>query len=496
MKARFFGFLLAGLVAAAPALAQSVQNIVLRNSFSPTGAGARGQGMGGAFIGVADDGTAASFNPAGLAQLRRSEIAAVGFWDELSTTRSGGAGQGELRETSRHEAPDFFGLAVPFTLAERNLTVQLSYQRAVDLFGKGSASTRDSIPFRDLLIPLPGNADVRGEIAPQQSGAFRTISLSGAYQLTPRLSFGLSFNYWFADWTAQGRTVFAILTSTTPPVLIRADTRAFEQKQGLHAVSVNSGLLLKYSWLSVGGVLRLPFSGRYELEETGSYTAAVAGRATTTVPVSSYATTKLDWPMTGGIGIALRPLPGLTLAGDAAKSYWSRATLRDLPDGALLTPAPEAVDGVEPTPTYNDRNFFDLNPASVTLTSDTKQLRAGVEYLLTVPKVVIPLRGGVFRDESPVRDLSNDRARRIEGWTVGSGLNFSRFVLDVAFERRSAEAVVGLQVRRGQGASASNTEKVREDRIVASLILRLGADDPIKRGLKKLFVGGEEKPEN
>ena len=43
-----------------PALAsaQAVQNIVLRNSFNPIGAGARGLGMGGAFIGVADDGTA------------------------------------------------------------------------------------------------------------------------------------------------------------------------------------------------------------------------------------------------------------------------------------------------------------------------------------------------------------------------------------------------------------------------------------------------------
>ena len=43
--------------------AQAVQNIVLRNSFSPLGAGARGVGMGGAFIAVADDGTAATFNP-------------------------------------------------------------------------------------------------------------------------------------------------------------------------------------------------------------------------------------------------------------------------------------------------------------------------------------------------------------------------------------------------------------------------------------------------
>ncbi|MGA1863612.1 MAG: hypothetical protein ACMUHX_00970 [bacterium] len=41
---------------------------------NPVGSGARAMGMGGAFIGVADDATAASWNPAGLLQLRQPEI--------------------------------------------------------------------------------------------------------------------------------------------------------------------------------------------------------------------------------------------------------------------------------------------------------------------------------------------------------------------------------------------------------------------------------------
>src|SRR5260370_42407017 len=81
-------FLVAGLLRADGAVAQSLQNVVLRNSFSPIGAGARGLGMGGAFIAVADDGTAASFNPAGLAQLRRTELAIVGFTDDLTSSGS------------------------------------------------------------------------------------------------------------------------------------------------------------------------------------------------------------------------------------------------------------------------------------------------------------------------------------------------------------------------------------------------------------------------
>ena len=49
----------------------------LRSTFTLVGSGARAAGMGGAFTAVADDATAASFNPAGLAQLVISEASLV-----------------------------------------------------------------------------------------------------------------------------------------------------------------------------------------------------------------------------------------------------------------------------------------------------------------------------------------------------------------------------------------------------------------------------------
>ena len=41
------------------------------------GVGVRAMGMGGAFVGVADDFTAMYWNPAGLAQMQRREVAGV-----------------------------------------------------------------------------------------------------------------------------------------------------------------------------------------------------------------------------------------------------------------------------------------------------------------------------------------------------------------------------------------------------------------------------------
>jgi hypothetical protein len=181
----------------------------------------------------------------------------------------------------------------------------------------------------------------------------------------------------------------------------------------------------------------------------------------------------------------------MTLAGDYTISHWSRTALEAIPDGALLT-----TENPDPNVTvFTDLNFFDLLPASQTATTDTSQWRAGGEYLVVMPKIIIPLRGGWFRDTSPVRDLVTDEGRRINGWTVGSGLNFSRLVLDVAFERRSSQGVVGLRLSRGKPVtSGATTENVRENRIVASLIYRAGGDDdPLKRALRYLFAGPKDE---
>jgi hypothetical protein len=111
---------------------------------------------------------------------------------------------------------------------------------------------------------------------------------------------------------------------------------------------------------------------------------------------------------------------------------------------------------------------------------------------------VIPIRIGAFQDRSPVVEFGSTEGRRIEGFTIGTGINFSRFVLDVAFEHRESEGLVGLRLRRGEAADVgfNPRETVKEQRVVASLIYRFGENDPIKRALRYLFVGSEEKGEN
>jgi hypothetical protein len=77
---------------------------------------------------------------------------------------------------------------------------------------------------------------------------------------------------------------------------------------------------------------------------------------------------------------------------------------------------------------------------------------------------------------------------------VGTGLNFNRFVFDVAYERRESEGRVGLRRFGGDRISTTSepTEFVTQHRFVASFIYRFQDDDPLKRLFRSLLGGPEE----
>ncbi len=506
------------LMSAARVNAQAIQSIVLRNAFAPVGAGARALGMGGAFIAVADDGTAATFNPAGLAQLRRSEFAVVAFGSNLTRTATGvpGFNVAAPGPTSRiHQAVDFVGLAMPFDIHGRRLVFQISYQRAVDLVGEGRAT-----------INQPGRRDAVIDIDPQQDGALHSISGTVAYQVTPRLSVGSSLNYWIGEWSAVGtrtvRTLGPRPQGGGPRTEVSRTETSFLQDQSLRGLSVNGGFLLRFPYVSFGGAVRFPFSATYALDE--SHSEVTIDGAGTSAPTTKNVgvTSQLHWPRTAGLGIALRPVEGLTISADYSMSRWSAAYIDGLPDGALLTPnadnggtggAPAGGDpgagpgadgdannppgGADPNPAptnFHDRNFFDLDNRTVTSTPDTTQWRAGAEYLLVLPQAVVPVRAGLFRDRSPITEGGTDNPRHYKGVTFGTGLNFNRVVFDIAFERRENDGALGLPDPTAAPGSNPN-ERVTENRVVASLIYRFDTDDPVKRWFKSLLGVTDDESE-
>ena len=98
----------------------------------PTGSGARSLGMAGAFTALADDATAASWNPAGLVQLERPEASVV--YRYSSQTADHHSDSGDFRvgsDQTDDNGLNYFSFAYPFLIKPigRYAVVSLNHQR-------------------------------------------------------------------------------------------------------------------------------------------------------------------------------------------------------------------------------------------------------------------------------------------------------------------------------------------------------------------------------
>ena len=115
-----FVLLLAIIVLPGLAMSEDVQlesNFEITSPPSPIGSGARAMGTGGAFIAIADDATAASWNPAALIQLERPEASVVGQQDKRKTGN----------ESVEFYDINYISASYPFTLSFVNIPSILTF---------------------------------------------------------------------------------------------------------------------------------------------------------------------------------------------------------------------------------------------------------------------------------------------------------------------------------------------------------------------------------
>ena len=171
-------------------------------SFNRTGSGARAAGMANAFIAVSDDGTAASWNPAGLGQLRKPELSVVSSTARQVLQRGRGSAPATTSRpsapsTPRTRAPTSTSRASPFPSASggRPVTFQASWRRlyTIDYREIVSMTREPLVPEGPPPIRINANSDLVGSV--------NVLSIAGAVKVTPRLALGGSFNFWRGDWT-------------------------------------------------------------------------------------------------------------------------------------------------------------------------------------------------------------------------------------------------------------------------------------------------------
>lgn len=202
----------------------------------PSGSGARALGLAGAFTALADDATAASWNPAGLLQLERPEASIVyRFSRDQATHRSDDPDFAVGEDTFDSDNVNYFSIAYPVFLRalNRNLVLSLNHQEAYDFtqrftadLSQGSSSRsgdeqRETFEGEQVDVIQDGefdvtvtshlttdvrntfdqviNSDLLSDLEFRQRGVLSALTPALALEVTPKLWVGAAFNYYQTD---------------------------------------------------------------------------------------------------------------------------------------------------------------------------------------------------------------------------------------------------------------------------------------------------------
>lgn len=198
--------LLPGVLVPIAISAQQPPQPVVNLQFNFSDPGARSLGFGGAFIGLADDATAAFANPSGLVQLGRPEVSIEGRRTSYSTPYTeGGRIEGD---------PSGFGIDNTVglrTATSENVASGLSFLSIAYPRGKWSVAL-----FRHQLADFELFSETQGlfgggtaccqerffDLRTHNTFDFVNYGLAGAYRVTEFFSIGLGVTYLDASLTA------------------------------------------------------------------------------------------------------------------------------------------------------------------------------------------------------------------------------------------------------------------------------------------------------
>lgn len=407
----------------------------------PVGSGARALGMGGAFIAVADDATAASWNPGGLTQLEKPELSVVGsFLSIHQDFDPASTGLLSLNDEGAYTTDlNFASVAYPFKIFGKNLVAALNYQQKYDFHTEIDFSKTIEDP--EIEFSDETSTDFKSK------GGIGALTPAIAMQVMPKLSVGIAVNIYtdeyFGDFawreTIRKKTTETQFDSTTFFSSDEEDT--FKNFQ---AVNVTAGMLWDV-WekeekrLTLGAVFHSP----YTADVNRIIDIVSFENGTIKPPVHIREHFEIDFPMSLGAGFGFRYTDALSFSMDVTWTDWSEFEQENdqesLPIGGISKPTDREID-------------------------DTYAVRFGTEYLLFRQKMIIPVRGGFFYEPRPSLDDPTD----VYGVSVGSGITFKRFSIDGAYQFRWANDGEGEDFG---GALNGTTFDLNEHLFLASVIV-------------------------
>ena len=394
-------------------------NIVNASTPNPVGSGARAMGMGGAFIAVADDATAASWNPAGLTQLKKPEISfALSYFSRKDDITFGEHPEASGPETGLSKDINYLSMAYPFELLDRNMIVSLNYQLLYDF--DRNIRTNITTGFSNLN---------EQKVKFRQRGKLRTLSPAYAIEITPDFSLGFTFNIWTDNlfWSNGWESNTIINASTYRKGLFNSrelsaltKEKDYDRFYGFSGFNMHIGFLWDINqFITIGGVVKTPFTGEMQHERV-----SITKNRGPQLPLSWYKIridedVDMEMPLSYGLGVAVRFSDRFTTSLDVFRTEWDRFKMED-------------GFGRRWNPTTGKRSYESS-------TDETHQVRLGAEYLFIFPRTVVPVRGGLFYDPEPTENNPDD----FWGATLGTGISLGDLIFDCAYQFRYGNNVGG-----------------------------------------------------
>ncbi len=463
----------------------------INSSPSPVGSGARALGMGGAFIAIADDATAASWNPGGLTQLERPELSLVYNYKWLGEDFDSG-GHPELSGSHDVDFNDinYFSFVYPIrrTIAGRNLVLSLNYQRKYDFdrdldinYREINASNGGSAIVPGLgLVTFPGGniPSNRQRVHFRQRGALSTISPAFGIELTDKLSVGVVYNIWDQslipdnEWKVRiDRRVTGRANGVISPISFN-HTTVEEDYQDFRGRNWTIGALYKPNerW-SIGAVYNTKFSADVTfIERMDPDISRLPSRR---IAFRARRDQEYTFPSSFGLGVAYRfPNDKLTLSLDVTRVEWNQFEIRD-PEN--LDWRLRRINGITGQPQMDSPDI-----------DATYTVRLGGEYVFVDDKKPVQnylpsLRAGIFYDPAPASNPKDTPFSNSQyglgkgdgkpddyfGFSVGAGVLIrDRINLDAAYSFRW-----GNDVRKDTFALRDTDADVRQHVLYFSTVI-------------------------
>jgi len=419
------------------------KDMEIPSSPNPVGSGARAIGMGGSFIAIADDATAASWNPAGLYQLQEIQFSVVGgyvnrsednrFVDYPDASGSQSVSTGNL---------NYLSVAFPFEGFGKFMNLSLNYQHLYDFNRKWS-----------FLIPDEGiNGDIDYQY--EQDGDLYALGLAYSVNLHPDVSVGFTLNYWgdflFENkWEQTYHQTYEINTRGV------TGTAGFDKKDEYQfsGWNANVGFLWQISrtW-RVGGVFKSPFTADVDHSVTMSdYTQfdPYPDDNTSHSRTHDYEE-KLDMPMSYGAALAYFFNDEWWVSLDVYYTRWEDFELED-ETGRRISPISGKEIGeskLESAPWWRIGSEYTFNDVSM-------------PWGMTA----ISVRGGLFYDPAPAEGGTDD----FYGCALGTGMAYKGLKVDLSWQYRQGKEVGGTFL---QGVDMK--QDVEEHKVYGSVVYRFG----------------------